>query len=109
MVIVKIRKRNNQIERINISGHAGSGPAGYDLVCAGVSAISFGAINAIYKLVKIVPEVEQRDDGGYLDISFPENIGETEREKVQLLLEAMIVSLQTIEDEYGEYIRIKYT
>ena len=32
---------------IHISGHANSGPHGHDLVCAGVSSITTGALNAL--------------------------------------------------------------
>ena len=39
-VIVE-RNDQNEIMSYELSGHANSGPYGYDLVCAGVSAVSF--------------------------------------------------------------------
>ena len=34
-----------------------------DIVCAGASAVSFGAINAIHELTGVTPEIEQGEDG----------------------------------------------
>ena len=39
---------------------------------------------------------------GFLNCEFPDNISESVQEKVQLLLEAMLISLQTIEEQYGK-------
>ncbi|HLS35383.1 MAG TPA: ribosomal-processing cysteine protease Prp [Bacillota bacterium] len=109
MVIVNVCKKGNEIEEITISGHAESGPAGYDLVCAGVSAVSFGAINAVYRLANVKLIIEQRKEGGYLHISFPEGLTQSQWEKAQLQLRSMIVSLQTIEEQYSDYIQVKIT
>jgi|SRR5699024_2208284 len=108
MVIVEVMEKNKGIHQITLSGHAESGPAGYDLVCAGVSAVSFGAVNSVYKLIGLKLNIEQKDDGGFLDISIPKQITNDQWDKTQLLLKGMIVSLQTIEDQYSEYITIKF-
>lgn len=42
MIKITVYRDNNQIKTFELSGHAESGPYGYDLVCAGVSAVSFG-------------------------------------------------------------------
>ena len=34
-----------------------------DIVCAGASAVSFGAINAVHALTGVTPEIEQGEDG----------------------------------------------
>lgn len=109
MITVKVRKKREDISQILVSGHADSGPYGYDLVCAGVSAVTFGAVNAVYRLTDLKLTIEQRDDGGYLNISFPKNVKKDQWEAAQLLLKGMIVSLETIENQYGEHIQIKYT
>ena len=45
-------------------------------------------------------------DGGYLRCELPELEEAATAEKVQLLLEAMVVSLKTIERDYGKFIRV---
>src|SRR5690625_87729 len=83
-----------------------SSDLGYDLVCAGVSAVSFGVVNAIDALCKIDLEIEQANEGGYLHVSIPNDMNQELSDKVQLLLEGMIISLQTIEREYSQFIKI---
>ena len=46
-----------------------------DIVCAGASAVSFGAINAIHELTGITPEIEQGEEG-FLNCRLPDHISE---------------------------------
>jgi uncharacterized protein len=107
MIKVIVYRENNQIKSFELSGHAESGPYGYDLVCAGVSAVSFGAVNAVLKLTDIDLEIEQGSEGGYLRVTIPNSVHSEVMEKVQLLFEGMIVSLETIEREYKKFITIQ--
>lgn len=95
------------ITAFELSGHAESGPYGYDLVCAGVSAVSFGAVNAVLELCQVELDIEQGSEGGYLHVAIPDSGNEAINRKVQLLFEGMIVSLKTIEREYSQFIMIK--
>ncbi|MBM7620443.1 uncharacterized protein YsxB (DUF464 family) [Bacillus tianshenii] len=101
-------KRNDQhaIDSFTITGHANFAKRGSDIVCAGVSAVSYGAINSIIKLLSFTPDIEQGAEGGFLRCTIPSDIEEAVQEKVQLLLEGMVVSLETIERDYGNYITI---
>lgn len=107
MITVKLFKNNNDITAFEISGHANSGPYGYDLVCAGVSAVSFGAVNAIIELCQIEPIIEQGREGGYLHVTLPAQVEEEMHVNTQLILRTMIISLETIEREYKQFIQIK--
>jgi uncharacterized protein len=107
MIKVNIkRSKEGKVQAFTLSGHANFAERGQDIVCAGVSAVSFGAINSIIALTKVEPQIKQGDNGGYLHCEIPIIVDEAIEEKVQLLLEAMIVSLQTIERDYGKYIQI---
>ncbi|WP_017755948.1 ribosomal-processing cysteine protease Prp [Calidifontibacillus oryziterrae] len=107
MIKVTITRRaDHSIDSFELSGHAESGPKGHDLVCAGVSAVSFGTVNAIYKLAQTKLTIEQGKQGGFLRCVVPDNIDQETEEKIQLLLEGMLVSLQTIENDYGKNIKI---
>src|SRR5699024_10208007 len=97
---------NNRITSFEISGHADSGPYGYDLVCAGVSAISFGLINAIHELCVVELDIEQGSEGGYRYVGIPPLLPDGQEHNVQLLLQGMLISLQTIEHEYGNFLKI---
>ncbi len=101
-----MKEPSGRISSFEMDGHADFAEHGKDLVCAGASAVSFGAVNAIAELTSTTPKIEQGANGGYLRVSFPE----TERDAdVQLIVQAMIVSLQTIELDYGQYIQLHFT
>lgn len=105
MIDVMLFKNNETIKAFEISGHANSGPYGYDLVCAGVTAVSFGAVNALMEIGETSPKIDQEENGGYLYVELPPNAWTNEA--AQTILKAMIVSLKTIEQEYDQFIQIK--
>lgn len=107
MITIRIKRdKNTFIQSFEMSGHANSGPYGQDLVCAAVSAVSIGTINAIHTLtgVNLVSDVEEK--GGFIHCDVPSNLSKEIFDKVQLLMEGMIVSLKSIEEEYGKFIQI---
>ncbi|MDQ0214563.1 uncharacterized protein YsxB (DUF464 family) [Oikeobacillus pervagus] len=109
MIKVLIQKDSSgKIRSFTMDGHANFSKHGKDIVCAGASAVSFGTLNAIMSITKVEPIIEQGDDGGYIKCVFPNDLPESVEEQVQLLLEGMIVSLQTIERDYGKYIKITF-
>ncbi|RNF40950.1 ribosomal-processing cysteine protease Prp [Planococcus salinus] len=108
MIRVTVKESADRISSFEMSGHADFAEHGQDLVCAGASAVSFGAVNAIMELTGIEPDIQQ-GDSGLLKVAFPDNLDTKIDEQVQLLVRAMIVSLKTIEQDYGQYIKITFT
>ncbi|MBM7597818.1 uncharacterized protein YsxB (DUF464 family) [Virgibacillus halotolerans] len=107
MIQVTVYRSNNLMTGFELSGHAESGPYGYDLVCAGVSAVSIGTVNAVTELCEADLEIEQGAEGGYLLVSLPKSLQGEKMEKVQLLFEGMLISLKSIEQEYRQFIHIR--
>ena len=101
------RKKTGFIHSFVLEGHAGFAKHGEDIVCAGASAISFGTVNSIIKLTGVNPDINM-GESGFLQCTIPENLSDEVQEKVQLLLEGMVVSLQTIEQDYGKHIKITF-
>ncbi|AVP37241.1 cysteine protease [Staphylococcus felis] len=91
-----------QVTDVIMTGHAGFAEYGQDIVCAGATAVLFGSVNAIMGLTSEKPDIDYDDDGGYFHV----RTIDTSNEQAQLILQAMIVSLQTIEDEYSDYIKL---
>ena len=72
MIKVIIKKINPvSIHSFEMKGHADFAEHGKDLVCAGASAVSFGAVNAMIALTEITPIIKQKGDGGYLYVEVP--------------------------------------
>ncbi|RCK12091.1 hypothetical protein DT075_16705 [Bacillus licheniformis] len=65
-----------------------------------------GAVNAVMKLTGIEPVIDLGEDGGFLSFRFPDGTDREAFEKAQLLLEGMIVSLDTIERDYKGYLKV---
>ena len=100
------RTSEGVIHSFTMNGHADSGPFGFDLVCAGASAVSFGTVNAIAEVAGVELNVDMRDNGGFLSCSVPSNLEETVSEKVQILLEGLRISLMTMEEQYSRFIHV---
>lgn len=103
MIRVEIyRGSGGRIERFSVDGHAQYGDPGKDIVCAGVSAVTVGTVNAVEALAGLT--LKSRMKNGFLRVDIPAELGDELSSKVQLLLESMIVMIQTIEQSYGAYI-----
>ncbi|MCJ7839908.1 ribosomal-processing cysteine protease Prp [Lederbergia sp. NSJ-179] len=98
---------DSKISGFTMEGHANFADKGEDIVCAGVSAVAFGSLNAVISLTGIEPEITT-EENGFLKCILPHSLSDEVSEKVQLLLEGMIVSLQTIEREYPDFVKIKF-
>ncbi|MCI3923627.1 ribosomal-processing cysteine protease Prp [Paenibacillus sp. TRM 82003] len=100
--------RESETRRIvgfRVVGHALYAPSGQDIVCAGVSAVTVGTVNAAEAVVGV--ELSARMEEGLLHVAVPKGLSESADASLQLLLESMVVMLQTIEQSYGKHIRLK--
>ena len=74
MITITVNKdQSGRIHSFEMTGHANFAEHGKDLVCAGASAVSFGAVNAIISLTGKTPEIHQGADGGYLKVLLPQS------------------------------------
>ena len=101
--VIVARNSEKHITGFTMDGHADFDVHGKDLVCAGASAVVFGSVNALFALTDCEPAIDMADEGGYLSVK----LEDTSDDRVQLILETMIVSLKTIENEYNEFIKIE--
>lgn len=99
MVKVSIVYRGSGFGSLQIKGHAGSGPYGKDLVCAGVSAVAIGGLNAIQNQDDFEISVEEGD----INVSAKAGISEHD----EAVIETIIIQLKTIESSYKSAIEIK--
>ena len=106
--VVFNRDEAGMIQSFSMSGHAEFDGYGKDLVCAGASAVAFGAVNSLFENGKIEPIIDQGKDGGYLAVEIPHLEDEMTRFRVQVILETLRTSLETIENDYKQYIKISY-
>ncbi|MFX3634898.1 MAG: ribosomal-processing cysteine protease Prp [Candidatus Pristimantibacillus sp.] len=98
------RAADRRIVSFTVEGHAKYAKAGKDIVCAGVSAVSVGTVNAIEALANLKLPYSMKN--GWLSSDIPVQSDKETDDKVQLLLESMAVMLSTIALSYGKYVII---
>lgn len=100
MILVKFEKFDDKFVSLNVSGHANFANKGEDLVCAGVSSIVFGALNAFDKLANEHFKMEVLDN--LIKVETLSNACITDK-----LLNFVYIQLLTIKDQYPDNINIK--
>ena len=99
MIKVVVSMTGSHYTSMEVSGHAGSGDAGFDLVCAGVSSIMTGALNGF----------DQFDPSAQLNLTSEPLITielTNHNDLNQKLFEFVLIQLQTVEHAHPKYIRI---
>lgn len=105
MVHLFIVKKNNKIIRFYGKGHANFAKKGHDVVCAAISALTQHTVFGIVDYLKIDAEVHIKD--GFLDLNLGKtNITEKQREKADVLLETLVLTLKNIETEYSKNFKL---
>ena len=94
MIAISVRK-----DGIPVSGHAGYAPAGQDIVCAGVSALTQTLIKSIEDLTS--DKIKYKISPGGVDIEYG-NLSE----KAKTLVDSFFVGNLMIADEFPDYVRV---
>ena len=87
-------------------GHAGFSEAGQDIVCAAASVLMINTVNAIEAFTDDKTSLVSDDMEGLIDFRLADRPGR----EAALLLEAMILGLETMADDsnYSEYIQVRF-
>ena len=104
MIKVLIKNNNKYITHIQIKGHADFGEYGKDLVCAGVSAVATGICNALAKkgfLEEKKCAIILKNGNIMIDVYENDEI-------MQVILETLVISLESFTEDYHQYIKITY-
>ena len=90
---------NNQVNFLEIKGHANSAPYGKDLICAAVSAVITGGLNAL----RNIKNYEIKLDEGHA--MFKTNVPLDAHDET--VIETIICGLNTICEANPEFVEIK--
>ena len=94
-------KRYNQIEEINVNGHAGYAPIGKDIICSAVSSV-------VYTLKIALEKADENKKALLLKCELNEGkaviIFEPLSESTSAIVNALIDGLKALSDSYPEYI-----
>lgn len=90
---------NVRDDGVTISGHAGYAAFGYDIVCAGTTALAQTLIKSVEDLTE--DEIKYDISSGWVDIKYG-NLSE----KSKTLVDSFFIGIQLIVNEFPENIRI---
>ena len=97
MIKINCIRHDNKIVELSVKGHANSDEYGKDLVCAGVTSIVVGALNALDEsnfLIKV-------NEGNVL-VKATKDISS----KDEIVLETVLTQLKAVEKGQSRYIKI---
>lgn len=98
MINININYEHDEVRKLEISGHANYDEYGKDIICAGVSAVAIGALNNL-DVNKYAIEVKE----GLVKVEVIDEISNHDK----IVLETLIIQLQTIRESYPKFIKIK--
>ena len=99
MIKAKYEVKDGSYLSLDVKGHAEYGEYGKDLICASVSSILFGFMNALDELQENV-EIKQAENR----ITVTDHSGSV---AIQDYFELVIIQLKTIEESYGDFIKVE--
>ena len=98
MISVNVTFIGKDVKSLTVSGHANYDQYGKDIVCAGVSAVVTGGINALESEIECIKIINEDNKLGVEVIN--------SNEKIQIILNTILIQLKTIENSYKKYIKI---
>ena len=96
MIKISIKKNNDYIDEVSITGHAMYDDYGKDIVCSSVSSIVITTVNAIERI--------DRNSISYTEEPFSIKVEEN-NEITNILLENMVSLLEELGSQYPENIK----
>lgn len=104
MIRILIKKKNDSLKYIQVSGHANSDDYGKDIVCAAVSVISQTILLGISEILK--DDLNYSIKKGDLSFEIPDKMSYEDELRVNALTHTLILGLQNIKNNYKNYIDI---
>ena len=95
---------NDRITGFSVSGHSGYAEAGFDIVCAAISAVVTMAEATINEVCGAKAKVRVKDDQARITLMLPASCDE--EDTVQAVLSGMMLTLISMRDDYPDYIEV---
>ena len=99
MIRVRFKTADGAIIGFSLSGHAGAGEYGKDIVCAAVSSAAYMTANTVTEIVGATATITV--DDGYMDLTVTQRIKEC-----QEVLSGFRLHLQAMTEEYPTQIQL---
>ena len=105
MIRIKLTKKDNVIEKVDIKGHADYAEYGKDVVCSAVSSIACAALLGLIEFSS--RKVEYIKKEGHLSFTVPEAQSAEERIRTEAILKTMELGLRDIQKGYSAFVKME--
>ncbi len=103
MTTVEFKRTENKITAFTVSGHSGYAEEGEDIVCASVSSVVWCTVNGLSEIAGLPVECESCD--GFVSCQLP-SLTPQEQERADLLLESMLAFMQSLSEQYEQFVKV---
>jgi len=107
MIKIDIYKKQDNFSRIVCDGHSGYGVSGEDIVCSAVSSIVQTAALGLLMVANTNTEIIRDDEKGYFEMIIPENLSDSTKHDVEIILDTMLCGLGDLREEYSDFIELE--
>ena len=107
MTHVTVFKKNNEITEVVCDGHTFYGEKGEDIVCAALSSVVQTAALGLMTVAGVNIDLERDDERGYLRMTLPDNLTETERMKASVILDTMLMGVSDLYEGFSDFIELE--
>lgn len=108
MINVTVYKdKNDHYRGFRCDGHAEYAEPGEDIVCSAVSVLVINTVNAIEEFTSVFYELDTDQDMGLIDVNFGNVLDDDSDHDAVLLLDTMVMGLQSIEETHSEFIHLE--
>lgn len=87
------------------SGHTGYNEKGYDIACAGISALTITAVMALEQLTTLNPMIRQDDREAIIECNWINEPSQVE--KSDLIIKMMLLGLSEIKKQFPRHLNIE--
>ena len=103
MTNVCITKKNGEIVKVVCDGHTNYGVSGEDIVCSALSSIVQTAVLGVLMVAGVNLDLERNEDRGYLSFEVPNDISQTQRHDVSVILNTMLCGISDLREGYSDF------
>ena len=102
MIRVEFHRQDDALIGFTMSGHAGAGAAGEDIVCAAVSSAAYMTANTITEIIGAPAAIEV--DDGYMHVVATDAV-----DACQVILQGFLLHMQQMQTQYPSRVHLTIT
>ena len=99
---------NGDIVGYEGEGHSGYASAGYDIVCAGISALTQTTLLGLVNVLNVPVDYTIGEAGGYMSVALADNATDEQIEQAQVLMLTLYQGLDSIAYSYPGNLQIEF-